>query len=191
MLLPTLILIRRMAFLSIGMYFFVQTGNPDLSALIISVLLTVTFLTYFWRKVFRKEPTKFWHFSNIAEGIMALFVALVAISIVYLPFYLTRTTLSSPIGAKRILILTFILAAILYGLIGYLETIIPVPFQFRKATKSKQPKPLSTPPNEASLTKSQSPSVDDEISRLKQKVQSEDGYLSQSKPEPKDKKRRT
>lgn len=122
---------------------------------------------------------------------MALFVALVAISIVYLPFYLTRTTLSSPIGAKRILILTFILAAILYGLIGYLETIIPVPFQFRKATKSKQPKPLSTPPNEASLTKSQSPSVDDEISRLKQKVQSEDGYLSQSKPEPKDKKRRT
>lgn len=180
-----------MAFLCIGMYFFVQTGNPDLSALIISVLLTVTFLNYFWRKVFRKEPTKFWHFSNIAEGIMALFVAIVAISIVYLPFYLTRTTFSSPVGARRILIFCFVLASILYGIIGYLETLYPHPFQSKKTTKSKPSESLLTPPNKASQTKPQSPSIDDEISRLKQKVQNEDGYLSQSKPEPKDKKRRT
>lgn len=188
--LPFLILLRRMAFLAIGMTVFIATADAFFFSLFIALPLVVTWINYAWQKIFGKQPKKFWHISNVSEGLIAAFVATVALAIIIIPFALSNSNITiSPAGAKRLTILFFILAAAIYGIIGYLETINPFKSR-KKVVEQKQPKPVQADPNKTPLTKSESSSVDQELYRLKQQIQSKDGYFTQTKPEPRDRPRK-
>lgn len=158
-----------------------------------------------WRKQQRKQEKDNYLFkkwvknpSSFHEGLLSLVVAfvssLLAFGFLFLVFiYANENGLSpSKVTVIRFTQIYFLTAVVLYGIASLISWKINQS-RFLKQSQKSSNLPTKQIPQSKQLPKptNSSNNVDQELNRLKQKVQNEDGYLSQSKPEPEDKKKET
>ncbi|HEY9863147.1 MAG TPA: hypothetical protein V6D21_03110 [Candidatus Obscuribacterales bacterium] len=126
MFLPILILIRRVIFLFIGLVAFgITAAIPIVNlASFLTVPLTITWLNYKWKQIVEKDTKKPWNFSNIAEGLMASIITVIALAIIVIPVGASGATMTNQLG-YRLTMIFCILVIVQYGLIGFLEKINP------------------------------------------------------------------
>lgn len=169
--LPFLILVRRMLFFAISFTLVaLVSAFPFLGVFLAFGLfpLSTMWLNHNWHKIFdksNKKAKKFWQFSNIKESLIASLIAVISILLTVAPFtsryvYVTNTM------AFRMTILLLFWATVFYAIVGGLEYLVNI-----LKSKFVKTKPASKKVD----------SVDDELSKLKQRVQNEDGYLSKPK----------